>query len=218
MRFLFISLFCCIPALLSSQEKANKLDAWAQEVARIDSSLQKERLKDGERMEIMKRKINCMDSIIMQLNDCCRQYERSNANLERKIKLFNFFFCTDTTVYTTAYIHLDNIANYPPVFRKFYELVTEMRSIHEELENIQSIIKDVDTNPSTANLSKETKTNIIREKTENKLLDLESRIIALKGRNMDVLSEEQSAFFENLKKQYNYCINIIYNYSNVEEQ
>ena len=217
MKIILISLLCCIPILLPAQEQADKLDAWAQEMARIDSSLQKERLKDGERIKIMERKISCMDSMIMLLDDRCQQYAKSKASLERKIKIFNFFFCTDSTVYTTAYIHIDNTANYPPAFREFYQLVSEMRSINNELTNVKSIIKDVDTNPSTAGLSKETKTDIIREKTENKLLDLESRIIALKERKMDVLSEEQISFFEDLKGRYNHCIDIIYNNSNSEE-
>lgn len=218
MKRIVLIMQALLSVLIVNAQDFRGIDAYLAKISVIDSLLLDTKLKDRDRCEYLKESIAYKDSIIFVLKDsivalqCNVKGNEEQLEKNRKeLKIKDFIFCSDTTVFGSKFIELE-IDKYPNHIREYYQLIYDLRSIDQKLFSIEEIVNEINTNELTADLNSKSKCAILQEKTNEQILEIREQLLKLKERDMSYLSEEQIKFFnEYLKPKYNNLIDVIYN-------
>lgn len=209
-RIVFI-MQALLSVLIVNAQDFRDTDAYLSKISDIDSLLLDTKLKEKDRCKYLMENNAYKDSIIFVLNDKLKICEEQLEQNKNEMRIKDFILCSDTTVFGSKFIELD-IEKYPNRVREYYQLIYDLRKINQELDDIEKIVNEVNTNEFIAGLNQESKCAILQEKTEEQILKLREQLLKFKERDMSYLSEEQKSYYnEYLKTKFNNLVDVIYN-------
>lgn len=215
MKLIILILITLQSILIVNAQNMQNREVYLQRIITNDSLLSNTRLKDKEKCVYLKENNYNKDSIIFLLDskiselehelDVCEQRLKA---YEQELKVKDFFFCPDTTVFGSKFIEID-IDKYPTHIREFYQLVRDIRDVNLKLISIGEVVNKINTNDLTKDLDEADKQNILQKNTQTQISELHAQLSKIENSDMSLLSIEQIEFYEGLKLKFSNLIDTI---------
>ena len=122
---------------------------------------------------------------------------------EKEAEAFQFFSCSDVSIFSNGYITLD-IHKLPQYLQNHYLAVTVIRQYSQCIEGIESKIMSAEADKDVAEADKKNYVAIKIKSEIDKANDLLDRIDKV---NMSTLSDEQSKFYQGLSERLTNILN-----------
>ncbi|MDE5561529.1 MAG: hypothetical protein K2J00_07020 [Bacteroidaceae bacterium] len=156
-------------------------------------------LKGKDKLKAYDILIEIKDSIDRLKTDAIKYL----SGFENDARLYLFFTCTDTSVFSSKHIEMDT-QKLPKYMQDRYTAISAVRELEQYIKDIECIAQETEANSNIAEARKKERISIDTEKTIDKANELFDKIDELRT---SFFSEEQDKFYQELITRFNDFLN-----------
>lgn len=163
---------------------------------RADSILQEcRKLKPKDKSNTYEAIIAIHDSVYNLMADSVRYF----SGFENDARLYRFFTCCDTSVFSDKYIEIDTL-KLPKYMQEHYAAISAVRELVQHIKEMEEIAKATEANSDITAARKKANINI---NTETRISKANESINIINMFRASSFSEEQDKFYQNIITRLN---------------